>query len=1074
MMKEKIFQNRLNESLNRFRVNTAIEYGSRKMTYEEFDGKSNSVSNWIVSKGIKKETFIGVLMEDRMELITVLIGIIKAGCVIVPLYSGYPNERIKTMVHETHLKYIFIDRENARRFGGGGDLLEEDREFIFIDEFYSRKEVLALKGRAVPSIRWSPEDRLYIYFTSGTTGTPRAVIGKNKSLLHFIDWEIETFNINSDFRVSQFTIPGFDPFLRDIFVPLISGGAICIPGNEEILFNSEELVDWIDKRRINLIHCVSSLFRLMSADWLTPDHFNALMFILLAGEKTNPADLVHWYDIFGERIQLVNCYGPTETTLSKVYYLIKPPDIHRERIPIGKPMKGCRVIILDERMEICDPLEVGEIYIRTPYRSHGYYNAPALNKERFIPNPFNNDPNDILYKSGDLGRFLLDGNIDILGRVDRQVKIRGYRVELEEIETRLSAHPAIKEAVVIKIETPGNNEMLCAYIATREEKEGITAQKQDEEAFRRQLREYLLERVPDYMVPASIIKLEKIPRGVSGKVDFGRLPDPLEYRNREYVPPRSHIQGVLAKLWSEILGIEKVGINDRFIELGGNSINVMALISRIHQEFEVKIPFGEMFNNSTLEIQARFVKEAKEERFVSVRPVETREYYALSSAQRRLYIMQQMNLESAAYNIQRIMMLEGKPDGGKLENVFAGLIKRHEILRTSFASVEGQPVQKVDDNAEFAIEYYRIGPDEVENTIEHFIRAFDLSTAPLFRIGVGQTGEGKHILMVDMHHIITDLVSINVLIRDFAFLYEDMELPGLILHYKDFSQWTQLEEIKKSIAHQKDYWLEQFAGNIPRLDLPTDYPRPEVKTFEGERIRFVIGSELALPLKKLVKETETTMFMVLLAAYNILLSRYGGGREIVVGSPITGRRHADLQGIIGMFVNMLSLKNYPLGSKTFPRFLEEVKQNALDAYENQDYQFEELIADLNLKGVVNRNPLFDVVFSMGIVETGERPPGDFKGLRDLKLGFYGFEKKVTPFDLLMGARDMDNRITMFLEYSSRLFKRETVEQMISHYIEILKQLVENRDIELKDIQLSYHLVELAAGGLLEEEGDFGF
>jgi amino acid adenylation domain-containing protein len=427
-MNNMTFQQKLNESLSKYKGNLAVEYGSETLTYEELDERSNYIANWLFDKFCKKEAFIGVLMDNRMELISTAVGLLKAGCVFIPLDSSYPDGRLAEMIGSTGIECIVCDYVNFNRAeaingsGGGGKRVE----FIHIDDMF-------LEGKPQwfdtgPDIAYDPEDKIYIYFTSGTTGSARAIIGKNKGLRHFIDWEIETFNINGSFRTSQFIIPVFDVFLRDVFVPLCVGGTVCIPESKDMILNSDDLIAWIDKNRIHLINCVPSLFRLMLPPAAGGNNFKDLCFVLLAGEKINPSELADWYDIFDERIQLVNLYGPTETTLAKIHYPIRKPDIRRERIPIGKPMKGARAIILDKNMEICDTLVKGEIHIRTPFRTFGYYNDPGLNREKFIPNPFNNDPDDILYKTGDLGRLLPDGNIDILGRIDGEVTRHENRV----------------------------------------------------------------------------------------------------------------------------------------------------------------------------------------------------------------------------------------------------------------------------------------------------------------------------------------------------------------------------------------------------------------------------------------------------------------------------------------------------------------------------------------------------------------------------------------------------------------------------------------------------------------------
>jgi len=1076
-MKEKIFQNRLKECLKQFKDNIAIQYGRRFMTYKQLDEESDRIARWIIEKGISRQTFIGILTDDRMDLITVITGTLKAGCIIVPLYSAYPTERLKSMIDVIRLECIFIDGKNADRFKSDGMPPGKGTPFIPVEDLHGGNGGLNSSAAGKPEVDADPEDPLYVHFTSGTTGIPKAIVGKNKSLLHFLQWEIEAFTLGSKSRVAQFTIPGFDPFLRDVFAPLLAGGTICAPEDKDVVMDADALKEWVDNNRITLIHCVPSLFRLLSSGTLSPGHFKSLEAIMLAGEKINPSDLVDWYDVFGERIRLANCYGPTETTMSKACYFIRQSDVNRERIPIGKPIKGADLIILDEEMNICDSLEEGDIYIRTPYRSCGYYNDPVLNREKFIPNPFNDDPNDILYKSGDLGRVLLDGNIDILGRVDRQVKIRGYRVELEEIETLLVSHPSIREAVVVKREDPAGGEMLCAYVTLIEK--GKKAEENDE--FTNDLREYLLLELPAYMVPTLIMRMDDIPRRATGKVDFDRLPDIFLELEKKYVPPGNDIERRLYKLWNEILGIEKISIHDRFIHLGGNSLNIMSLVSKIHREFDIRISLGEIFKNPTIRMQAGLIGGPKLDKYASIEKVEEKEYYVLSSAQKRIYIVHQLEPESTAYNMPQIVLLEGELEREKLAEIFRGLIQRHDSLRTSFISLDGPTVHKIHDRVDFEIEYYSPWgngysslEDEdaafeaaINEAKNRFVRPFDLSGAPLLRVGLVKIGETRHILMVDMHHIISDGVSHAILTRDFIDLYRGRKLLPLPLQYKDFTEWEYRRRESGQIKKQEEYWLNRFKGELPILTLPTDYPRPLARSFDdGGTIDFTLEKSITEKLHELVIKTDTTIFVVLLAIYNVLLFKITGQEDITVGSSITGRSHADLQNVIGVFVNMLAMRNLPGGEKTFLEFLEEVKENALNAFENQDYPFDELVNKLRLQGDNSRNPLFDTEFAMNNMEIPEvEIPG-------LKLEPYDNGVRFAKFDLHFTVVDRDDIIDITLRYSTALYKKSTVCRITEHYIEIAGQLAADLEIKLKNISISHDFLSAQSNIIEEVQGDF--
>jgi fengycin family lipopeptide synthetase D len=1073
-------QHKLDESFHRYKNNIAVQYDSRKMTYNQLDKRSKAVAQWIINKGIKKETFIGILVDDRMELITLALGILQARCVMVPLYSSYPKERIKNMIYASDMKCIFVDEMNFSRFESSD--LFENKDVILPKDLNISNHATAANTWKEPA--FSPDDKVYLFFTSGTTGIPKAIVGKNKSLLHFIKWEVQTFNINHTSRISQFTIPGFDPFLRDVFVPLLSGGVICIPGCKDIIVDSLRLIQWVNQNQVTLIHCVSSLFRQLCSDTLTADDFKALQAIMLAGEKITPSDLVNWYEIFGERIQLVNCYGPTETTLFKVCYFTRADDINKERIPIGKPIAGSRVIILNEKMNICDILEAGEICIRTPYRSFGYYNDDRLNKQKFIVNPFNSDPDDLIYRSGDMGRFLPDGNIDILGRIDRQVKIRGHRIELEEIESLLCGHPSIKEAVVLKKETSPANEFLCAFIT------GAANKPVDMECSGKQVKEFLGEKLPDYMVPTQVIQLESIPRKVTGKVDHMKLDELLQEKLADTTDPRNIIEKKLSQLWSEILGIKKTGVLTNFFDLGGNSLNMMTLISLIHKEFNIKISPRELFDNPTIEKQAAIVEKSlaeapgthaagrgAAEKYTFLKAAEKKECYPSSLTQKRFFIVQQLNPGNTSYNVPSIINLQGHLENERLEEIFNQLIKRHECLRISFELIDGELIQKVHDEALITSEFYQVPEEEAEMMVYGFIKPFNLANAPLMRVGLIKTAEANHILMIDMHHIITDGLSIVILSKEFLTLYEDKELPPLRIQYTDFSEWQNGEKEKERIEKQGDFWLKQFQDQLPVLKLRTDHSRPPMKKFEGTRLQFDIAAEETQAVTNLALRETTSIFMVLFAVYNILLEKLTGQADIIIGTGVIGRSHADLMNVIGLFFNTIPLRNPIDREKSFCEFLKIVKENTLEAFENQDYPMDMLIENLLNRGILtrdpSRNPLFDTMFAMQ--NFWERTEFiDEMGLSELKAQPYGFKKRASRFDLFLVGTEIQDIISMQLEYSTVLFEHSTAQKIADYYLEILKQVLADGDIKIKDISISSNILEVKSSASQKEYMNFGF
>ena len=655
--KEQVLQNRLDRSFLKFEHHIAVEYGSRTLSYNTLNRLSDRIASGILSRESSKGSVIGVLMDNRMELICTALGILKTGCIFVPLDTSYPRSRLELMIELTGMNLIIADSAHVNLFVDSYFPENVKPEIIFFDDWLTTKETEEFPTLRLPDIEYQPDDRIYIYFTSGSTGTPKAILGKNRSLVHFIDWEIETFNIDETYRFSQLTTPGFDAFLRDLFVPLVSGGTVCIPQNKEIQLEGTTLHQWLENSGVHLISCVPSLFRLLSSRQLTQQHFRDLKVILLSGERITAHDLGNWFSTFKERIQLANLWGTSETTLAKTCHIVREEDLKRERIPVGRPIRGASVFVLDESLEICDSLMTGQLYIRTPFRSFGYYNDPQANRERFIPNPFSSAPDDLVHRTGDMGRVLLDGSIDLLGRNDRQIKVHGIRIEPGEIETVLQKHPSVIEAIVVKkrivsqLHAEIDNGFLCAYVT-------VTGKLQPENSGGTFvdpsiLAEYMRETLPVYMVPSRIIVIDDIPKTPNGKIDYKALTIPGDDK-RDFIAPTSRIERKILELWREILKLDSTGISitDSFFALGGNSLNIITFISRIHQEFDVKIPLIDIFNNPSIREQAELILcQTPTEKYFTIEPVEKRDYYPMSSAQKRLYFLYRMDMSSTSYNM---------------------------------------------------------------------------------------------------------------------------------------------------------------------------------------------------------------------------------------------------------------------------------------------------------------------------------------------------------------------------------------------------------------------------------------
>jgi non-ribosomal peptide synthetase component F/acyl carrier protein len=859
----------------------------------------------------------------------------------------------------------------------------------------------------------------------------------------------------------------------------------------------------IERERVTHINFVPSMFQTF-VEMLTPrdiSKLSSLEYIFLAGEELLSQPVIKFRQ-FDTGIILENLYGPTEGTVYSSKYGLSAWE-GPGSIPIGKPLPNTGLYILDKN-GFLQPIGVtGELYIAGTGAARGYLNNPGLTAERFclrqarcftgrflkkLP-PWTPRKNFLLkvpgksiyshmsymshmsyiYKTGDLARWLADGNIEFLGRTDRQVKIRGFRIELGEIENRLLAHRDVKEAAVAVVETRAGDKSLAAYIVTVSPGSGAAAKMEE-------LRAYLPGKLPGYMVPSFFIPLENLPLTASGKVDRKALPEPGAAVHSEgiYTPPRNRIEERLVDLWAEIIGIKKetIGIEADFFKLGGHSLGAVKLIARIHKEINTHIPMNILFKAPTIRDLAGYIKGAVKEVYISTAPVEKKEYYPLSSIQKRLFILDQVGDINTAYNLPHALIVEGEAgiDTQYFQQTFHLLIKRHESLRTSFALIDNEPVQIVHETVDFCISCGEAGESEIHRLIDEFITPFDLNEAPLLRAKLVKLTGKKYLFLYDMHHIISDGTSLGIFLKDFMHLYNREELPGLGVQYKDFSerQNSSHERVRSILKQKEKYWLDRFRGEIPRFDIYTDYPRPSVQSFAGDQVQFTFKKELCQEVRRLRKETDTTLYMVLLSFYNILLARYTGQEDIIIGTPTAGREQVDIENVIGLFMNVLPMRNYPRGNKTFKEFLAEVKQTTIEAYENQGYPFGDLVEKVAVIDDLSRNPIYEAEL---LVQNMEKP--EWK-LENLTVTPYEFVYTITQMDIALVVEESEGMIFFNLTYGTALFKRGTIEKMIDSFREIVSVVLDNPLIKLEDIKVSHHFSSLRSSVYQETPMDFEF
>ncbi|WP_417237021.1 amino acid adenylation domain-containing protein [Bizionia paragorgiae] len=1026
---EKTIQETLSIGFNNNPNKCAIVYKGAEISYALLEEESTKIANSLIEAKIPENTYVGILCEDRHLLIAAMIGILKAKLAFVPLEFGLPQERLSSILEQTQSQYILTDQKisSVEKLQ-----LTTKSTYLHIPFILETEEKTLVEKRT-----YELNDPVYVYFTSGSTGKPKGVIGRNKGLEHFISWEIETFGINDSFRFSQFTNPGFDVFLRDVFVPLCAGATICIP-EKDLLLTGEVLSSWIDENEISLIHCVPSFFKIFNTKSVDESLFTKLKYILLAGEKIVPFELQNWFNKFKDKVQLVNIYGPTETTLAKGYYLIQPEDKEKKYIPI-KSIVGSQFVILDQSLNVCPSGVVGEIYIRTPYRSLGYLNLPEENNKVFIKNPYGDGEQDILYKTGDLGKKDRTNAIEILGRIDRQVKIRGIRVELDDIKQNILNYKGITEAVVIVRQNTKNEQYISAYYIEKEEIDVA------------ELRAFIIDVLPNYMVPSFFIPITTVPLNVNGKLNIKMLPEP-KLINTTVEVATNETQEKLIEIWSEILKIptEDIGITNSFFELGGHSIKAFHLMSGVQKEFGVKLKLKDIFEHTTIIELSQIIKNTQpKEETKRIKNIGEKELYLLSPAQNRMFYQQMLHEGSVAFNISIPIKINGEVVKEKLEKTLRQLVKRHESLRTGFVLSEEGIFQKIYGEEEFKLEILNLeNYDNAQEAFLSFIRPFELTSHSLFRAGLLEGSDLGDLLFIDIHHIVADGTSVNILVHDFIDMYQENTLEDLELRYVDYAHWMQ--DMGTELEQQKKYWFNQLSGELPYLDLPADFDSSEKKAFFGaEEKEIYVNVEKYQEFKKAAKEFEVSEFMLLISAYYILLSKISGNHDIIIGTDIVGRAHNQLNTIVGTFVNILPLRFRIQPEASYLNLLSEIKKVVLEAYDNQDYQYDQLVSELHKDGSIGGRAMIKVHFAF--MNTLLIASDKTNAFEHLSLKSKRSERK--DYEFKIEVREKEETIGIAFIYDPNLYSNSTMEVFMNFYYNILMTIINNPQQAIEDIKL---------------------
>ena len=1031
-----LFENRM----QKYKNSQAVSFKGESFSYENLNIRANQFAEYLRTQGVTKNSPVGICMDRSLTAVVSMLGIVKAGGAYMPIDPDYPVDRKKFMLDDSGAKILLTDEHLIK------SLPETDAEIICPATSWDEL-IKGISGtRNISNIN-NPEDTFYIIYTSGSTGKPKGVQITHRNILNHNFSVIRDFALSANDKVMQFGSISFDLSAEEIFPTLLIGAELFLR-TDEVLSSMKQFLSFVNTNKISVLDLPTAFWHEFVDSLKDNPMPKSVRLVIIGGEKASSEKMRRWLDYTKSKVRLLNTYGPTETTIIASMCECNESMISEE-FPIGRPIANTQLYILDQFLQQVPVGISGELHIGGENVGKGYLNRPDLTSEKFISDHFSKKKNSRLYKTGDLVKYRPDGNIDFVGRIDTQVKIRGFRIEPGEIESAMLSLDSVKDVTVI-VREEQSDKILTAYYVLH-----VHGRENTED-----LKSSMQELLPDYMIPALFMELDKIPLTPNGKVDKKNLPLPNTdnlYSNTDFVPPETNTEKIIAEIFSEVLHIKKVSIEDSFFALGGHSLSALQVVSRLEKSFKQKCQVSTIFDNPSIKKLAEHIENstvASSENNKITRN-ETSEVIPLSFSQKRIWFLDKYDSsENRTYNVPIIFGLKGKLDVETLKQSFNVLIERHHSLRTRFPETNGVPRTKLCDAFDIDISVESIKEINLDNMLfEKFQYKFNVAELPLFRVSILKLSDNNQIIMMNFHHIICDGWSMKILIRELNAVYSSLSsnqsysLSELTLQYSDFAAWQLKQNETRDFREQLNYWRKQLK-DCTELELPSDFTRPAEQKYNGDIFRFIIDREILNKIKSLTKETDSSLFMFFLTVFNILLKRYCGVEDIVVGTPVANRNNKDLENIIGIFINSLALRNDLSGDITFNDLLSRVKKTSLEAFDNQDVSIELLIDLLKVKRDSSKSPIFQVM--MILQNASNDVHLEFPGLKEFD---YKFNPKISKFDLTLMLEENNGSIEAGFEYNTDLYRIETIERMAGHYLQLLNSVLENPESNINHLNI---------------------